>query len=127
MEEPVISIRTAREKRPISGADTAIATMPQALYADIGGEKTLLLRKLGVFLRNQSEQFAADIGEELHHAEWVITTSPATVQARGQLHDCEKCRAGVRAALRKLRENPGEELLVGTLYWAGSEKPTVIL
>jgi hypothetical protein len=117
--EPEIQIATGRERRPVAGVDTIIAEMREEFYVEIGGERTLLMRPFARSLRALAEEQARSLGEDLHHAEFVITTSPATVQARGALHDCDACRAGVRRALRTLRENPGTELLVGALYWAG--------
>jgi hypothetical protein len=125
MSEPALHIRTGREDRKISGMDTLIATMPQGFYAEFGvpGERALKIQQFGEWLRKLAESQAKNLGEELHHADFVITTSPTTVQARGAMHDCEKCRAGVRSALRVLRENPERELLVGALYWAGPPQP----
>lgn len=124
MSEPEIHIRTDLESRPVSGMDTLIATMPEGFYVEFGvpGDRALKIQQFGVWLRKLSESQAKSLGEELHHADFVITTSPATVQARGAMHDCETCRSGVRMALRKLREQPDRELLVGALYWAGPKE-----
>ena len=121
MSEPEFRIATGRERRPISGMDTVIATVREDLYAEVGGQRTLLMRPFARALRGLAEKSARDLGEVLHHAEFVITSSPTTVQARGSMHDCDSCRAGVRRALRALREQPDTELLVGALYWAGEE------
>lgn len=108
----------------MSGMDTLIATMPEGFYVEIvRGDRALKIQQFAEWLRKLSEAQAANLGEELHHADYVITTNPATVQARGAMHDCETCRSGVRMALRKLRENPERELLVGALYWAGPPQP----
>jgi hypothetical protein len=119
MTEPELHIHTDREKRPVSGMDTVIAAMPEQFYIDVRGERSLALTQFGRWLRKLAEKMATDIGEELHHADFVITTEPSVVQSRGSMHDCDTCRAGVRRALRALRENPNQELLVGLLYWAG--------
>ncbi len=68
-------------------------------------------------LRHLSEQGAAAVGEALHHGEWVITDDPDEVRTRGLAHDCPDCRDGVDRALAYLRDNPGKELMVGTLHW----------
>jgi hypothetical protein len=100
--------------------DTCIATMPKQFTADVGdGEHAVLLPQLVRFLRPMFEEFATNLGEELHHAEFVITTDPSTVQAKGSMHDCDECRAGVRRALRALKQHPDRELIVAALYWAG--------
>jgi hypothetical protein len=120
MSEPEYHVRTERWGRAVSGMDTMIATMPKTFYAPgPDGAPALMVRVFGHWLRLIAEKMAADIGEELHHADFVITTEPSVVQARGSMHDCPTCRAGVRRALRSLRENPATELLVGALYWAG--------
>jgi hypothetical protein len=103
----------------VTGADTIIATMPQAFYVELGDGPTLVMQPFARWLRQLSEAQASSLGEQLHHAEFVITTSPSVVQARGSMHDCDECRAGVQAALRSLRDHPDQELLVGALYWAG--------
>lgn len=99
----------------ISGFDTTILVMPKQFY--VAG--ALAVIQFGRFLRELANQQAADLGERLHHADFVITTDPAVVQSRGSMHDCDECRAGVQQALRILRENPKEELIIGQLYWAG--------
>jgi hypothetical protein len=119
---PDLSVRTGREYREISGMDTAIAAMPDEFYIDVEGERTLMIQPFMQMVRKLSEKMATDIGEELHHADWIITTDPAVVQAKGSMHDCDVCRAGVRAALRSLRVYPDKELMVGALYWAGDDK-----
>jgi hypothetical protein len=119
MAEPTFSVMTDRIDRPVAGVDTTILTMPTQFYVTIGdGPPALAVRQFIKAMRDLAEGQAAALGEELHHAEFVITADPVVVEARGALHDCEDCRAGVRRALRSLRENPGQEMVVGTLYWA---------
>ena len=118
MGEPVrYQVRTGREDRPVAGEDTSVITIPDGVYLDAGGERVLVLRRLGRLLRQVSEMHARDVGMRLHHAEWVITGDPGVVEAT-VVHDCARCRAGADQALAWLREHPGGELLVGTLYWA---------
>jgi hypothetical protein len=119
-----LHIHTELADRSIIGMDTFIATMPEAFYVDVAGSRSLKIQQFGRWLRALSEQQARNVGEQLHHADYVITTSPSTVEARGSMHDCESCRAGVRSALRKLIENPTGELIVGSLYWAGPAERT---
>lgn len=119
MSEPEFVVATGRESRPIVGMDTLIAVMRNDFYIEINGQRTLLVGPFGKSLRQLSEASAWNLGEVLHHAEFVITTSPSTVQARGLMHDCDSCRDGVRRALQKLNESPETEMLVGSLYWAG--------
>jgi hypothetical protein len=98
--------------------DTLIVAMPEDFYIDVQGERTLLIQPFTRALRRLMEQQAENLGEQLHHAELWITTSPSVVWAKGSMHDCDACRAGVRRALRELREKPDRELIVGVLYWA---------
>jgi hypothetical protein len=118
---PVYRIRTLVEERPVAGADSCIATVPPGLYVNVGaGPPALDARKLGRILRRLSNELAANIGETLHHADWVITDDPAVVEEVG-MHgrpDCGKCRSGVDQALARLADRR-EDLLVGALYWAG--------
>jgi hypothetical protein len=69
-------------------------------------------------LRTVSERLAANIGEILHHASWVITGDPELVRTLGMMHDCATCRAGVANALDYLAGEPGREVAVGQLWWA---------
>jgi hypothetical protein len=117
MNDAQFHVETLDHAGKITGADTAILRAPTELYVEIDGEKAINVRWIARFLRLISEKFAADINEKLHHAEWILTTNPATVEAHGIVHDCEDCRAGVRAALRQMAEHPEEEIFVGQLYW----------
>lgn len=115
-------VRTTVEHRPVSGADSAIVSVPEGLYVKVGnGPPALDIRALGRMLREVSEVFARDIGETLHHADWTITGDPAMVEEVG-MHgrpDCMRCRSSVDQALAYLAEAEGRTLLVGALYWAG--------
>jgi hypothetical protein len=101
-----------------------MAVMREEFYYEFDGEKVLMIQPFMRSMRRLCEEFAESLGEELHHAEIVITTNPSVVQAKGSMHDCDKCRAAVRKALRMLRVNPDQELIVGVLYWA-APRPTV--
>lgn len=115
-----LRIETGLGNRAVIGADTTIGPVPREFWVSINGEPpALAIRQLGASLRRLAEQSAARIGERLHHAEFAITKNPATVEARGAMHDCAECRAGVQRALRMLAENPDEDLFVGNLFWAG--------
>jgi hypothetical protein len=111
-------IRTAREGREVVGADTAILEVPPRFMRD----GALLVNALAEFLRGISEAMATNIGELLHHAEYVVTNDPTIIEARGSIHDCDECRAGVRRALQLVDENPDRELLIGTLWWASHDE-----
>lgn len=118
-----IKIITERAEREIAGTDTTILLVPPAAYVDVPGEehtgeKAIHAGLLDLILRRLAEQQAADVGEELHHAEFTITRNPATLQSRGLIHDCDECRAGVQAGLRQLREHPDNDIIVGQLFWA---------
>lgn len=113
-------VATGREGRPIAGLDTVIAPAPDGLYATVEGKRAIVARRLHPLLRNLSEDGAAKVGEELHHAEWIITTDPDVVQTTAiTSHDCVTCRAGADQAAAFMKEHPGAEILVGVLYWAG--------
>lgn len=101
-----------------AGYDSAITRIPGRWYVTVNGKPAFLAQLAGRDLRNLSERLAADIGEELHHAEWTITGDPEQVSTLGLLHDCATCRAGVDQALAFLRDTPGGEVAVGQLWWA---------
>jgi hypothetical protein len=102
-----------------AGYDSVIMSVPARWHALAGGEPAFLAHVAGIELRAWSEVTAAAMGEKLHHAEWTITSDPAQVTTLGMMHaDCATCRGGVDQALAFLRENPGEEVAVGQLWWA---------
>lgn len=112
-----LNIRTRETGEP-AGGDTSIISVPDDWYAVVGGNRALLARQVGRFLRELSERQAADLGERLHHAEWTITSDPALVRKLGMGHDCPSCRASMDQTLAHLRDNPGAEVAVGQLWWA---------
>jgi hypothetical protein len=113
-----VKLTVGGSKRAIVGLDTTILVLPDEAWVDVAGTRALAIQPLGRFLLRLAEHQAADLGEALHHADFVVTRSSATVESRGAVHDCDECRAAVRAALRLLREEPERDLVVGTLYWA---------
>lgn len=118
--DAVYRVQTHAMGRPIAGSDSCIATLPPGLTPAVAGQPALDVRSLGLMLRRLSQDMAAQIGETLHHADWVITADPAVVEEVG-MHgnpDCVRCRASVDQALAHLADRPHEELLVGVLYWA---------
>lgn len=112
-------IVTGREERPVAGVDSMIVGMPPALV-QLGPREAYPAQVLNTVFRSLSESSAARLGETLHHAEWVITTDPATVEKIGMTHDCPVCRAMTDRALARLSEVPDKPLLAGLLYWAGT-------
>jgi hypothetical protein len=114
-----------RDKGKTTGYDSAIIIVPERWYLTVAGERALVARIAGRDLRAASEQSAAAVGETLHHADWTITSDPAQVITLGLMHDCATCRAGVGQATAYLRANPGGEVAVGQLWWAGREPPPV--
>lgn len=101
-----------------AGFDSAIIIVPARWYATVDGDRAFIAQLAGRDLRERSERIASDMGEQLHHAEWTITSDPAEVRTLGQMHDCATCRAGVDQALAYLRDNPDGEVAVGQLWWA---------
>ena len=124
-----ISIVTGREHRPVTGGDTTILAVPPRFYIDtseLGPEldigPALSMRSLSSFLRDLAERQASDLGDELHHAEFVVTRDPDVVQAKGVLDDhrgCPECEDGLAAALKYMLGHPDTDMLVGQLFWAG--------
>jgi hypothetical protein len=119
-EEALYRVRTDLESLPICGYDSLVADAPPGLFTAAG---RLRLRTLGRVLRALSELGAAQVGEQLHHGEWIMTTDRDLVAERTALHDCASCRAGADQALAYMREHPGAIMLVGLLYWAQTDTP----
>jgi hypothetical protein len=116
--EPLkLQIRTRARGEP-AGFDSAITGVPDRWYVTLTGERVFLAQQAGADLRTVSERLAANIGEILHHASWVITGDPELVRTLGMMHDCATCRAGVANALDYLAGEPGREVAVGQLWWA---------
>lgn len=125
LDLPIYHVRTTLEQhRPAAGsAESLVTNVPAWLYVDLpdGGGKALNVRALGALIRPASEKGALSVGEELHHASWVITSDPAVVDQLGMHGDptCRRCREGTDEALRLLAAGTYPELLVGVLYYAG--------
>lgn len=117
---PII-VSTDREHRPVTGGDTAILKVPLEFYIQVDdSEPGLAVAPFTRFLREFAEAEAEQVGEELHHARFVITTNPEVVRELGSLHDCADCREGVKAVVAFLASNPDREIVVGQLFWAGA-------
>lgn len=103
---------------PTTGVDSAIIVVPRSRwYLAVAGEPGLVVQVAEAELRQLSHQFADQIGENLHHASWTLTSDPEQVTTLGLVHDCASCRAGVDQALAILRDRPDTELAVGQLWW----------
>lgn len=119
MNDPIIyRVSTELQTLPATGFDSMVADAPPGLFTSSG---RLRLRTLGTLLRELSILGASQVGERLHHGEWVMTADPVLLQQRSNLHDCPSCRAGTDQALAYMREHPDTPMLVGLLYWAGPE------
>lgn len=113
-----MSVVTGREDRPVSGGDSAIGILPDWAYAEVAGIRGLNVVALARWAQRSSEEMAANIGEVLHHADWFITSDPEAVRL-SQMHDCQECQDSMNRALAYMSMNPGAEMLVGQLFWAG--------
>lgn len=117
-----------RERSRVTGGDSMIVSCPPKLLI-AGGELGepeawgVAIEATMRFLRAVSEKGAAGLPngpERLHHADWKLTADPVVIESWGNMHPgCDECGAGVRTALRQLREHPDKPLFVGQLYWAG--------
>ena len=116
-----IVVSTGREHHPVIGGDSAILKVPLEFYVGVSDSKPgLAAVPFTDFLRQFAEAEAKAVGEELHHAEFVVTTDPEVVQELGILHDCADCRDSVRAILGFMASNQGRQVVVGHLFWAGA-------
>lgn len=111
-----ISIPTGAEGDP-AGYDSVIIKAPDRWYVTVDGRRAFLARVAIRDLRQRSMDDAKSIGEELHHADWTVTSDPAEVRTLGLVHDCASCRAGIDQALAFLRDNPDGQVAVGQLWW----------
>ena len=113
-----ISITTGAEGDPgVYGS--VILKAQDHWYVTVDGTRVFLARIAERDLRQQSMDDSAAAGEELHHADWTITSDPRQVRTLGLMHDCASCRAGVDQALAYLRDNPDGQVAVGQLWWRG--------
>jgi hypothetical protein len=103
----------------VGGFDSMLLPVPARWYGEMrdGSGRVLLGPIVGKELRELSETGAGGVGEQLHHADWVITSDPAQVEQIGMTHDCAYCRAGTDKALAWLADHPGGEIAAGLLYW----------
>lgn len=121
----VYSVRTTRDELVVSGSDSAMLGVPDEVFVTLGGKPVLNVSALSTFLRDFSEQHAAEIGEVLHHAKWQITADPELIRkiGLGAAGDgCDACQQGVDKALAAVAES-GKPILAGTLYWAAPPPP----
>ena len=124
-----IAIVTGREDRPVIGGDTTILAVPPSFYVDTSqlGPRldigpALSMRELSAFLRDLAERQATELGDELHHAEFVVTRDPRVIRELGIMdshRDCLECRTGLKAALAYQAAHPDTDMLIGQLFWAG--------
>jgi hypothetical protein len=117
--DTTVTVVEFADERPISGFDTTIFHMDREFYATIDGEPALRMQPFMRWLRSIALREATRMGEVLHHADFALTTSLATIESWGLMHDCDRCRAAVQDAIRLLQADPDKELIVGQLYWAG--------
>jgi hypothetical protein len=118
----VFRVRTNVEDRPVAGVDSVVAIPPPDLWVTVNGKRSLHVVRLGRMLRAACDQEAHTMGEVLHHADWYLTADPAFVEETG-MHgnpSCVRCRGDMDQTLAWMAEHPGDELLVGVLYWAGT-------
>jgi len=119
LEDVTLTVLTDLHDRRITGGDSVIASVPDAMLVPVDGGHALDLSAARAVLRNVAELSAAAVNEPLHHADFVITSDPAVVESHGNMHPgCEECGAGVRAAKRMLRTDPTLRVIVGQCFWA---------
>jgi hypothetical protein len=123
----IITIPGDQTKYGTAGFDSIIVPVPEGWYADVatadGTRRALVPQVAGWDMLKLSRDGAAGVDEILHHADWVITADPDQVETLGMTHGCPDCREGTDRALAWLREHPGGEVAIGTLYWAADAPP----
>lgn len=112
------SVQTGQSmaSKEITGMDTTMFVLPQSMML----EGVIVMNWVGQLARAIAEKQAGDLGEVLHHADFIVTVDPSVVQARGIMHDCDACRDALRKAHRILRETPDWPLVIGSLFWGES-------
>lgn len=79
-----ITVSNGREHRPVAGGDSTIFEMRSEFYVDAGdGRAALAIRPFTRFLQEFAEVEAANQGEELHHADFVVTADSDVVRQFG--------------------------------------------
>ncbi len=113
-------VSTGREDRPVDGGDTTFFPMPQGYYVDLGdGKPALAVVHFIRDVRDLAEAQAANLGRELHHADFWVTSDPEVVKDKGTWHDCPECREAMARVMDHMATNPDTEMVVGRLYWVG--------
>lgn len=104
------------------GGDTTILTCPREFLAKLDdGPEAVLVIQLGRFLRDLSNQQARDLDSIIHHAEFRVTNSIATIEQYGIFEgheECLDCQRGVLVAVEYLKNHPEQVFIVGQLHWA---------
>jgi hypothetical protein len=109
-----------------AGSEAMLLPVPARWYGIVDGRPALIAAVVSRELRELSDAGAASVGEQLHHADWVITADPAQIRQVGQDTDhpgCEQCRAGTVKALAWLAAHPGGEVAAGVLHWLRQDPP----
>lgn len=115
-----LAVSTGREDRPVDGGDTTFFPMPQGYYVDLGdGKPALAAVQFLRYIRDVAEAMAANLGRELHHAAFWVTTDREMVREKGTWHDCPECREGMARVMAHMATHPDQEMVVGRLYWCG--------
>lgn len=112
-----LAVSTGREHRPVDGGDTTYFPMPQGYYVDVDGQPALAMVQFLRFVRDVAEATAVRLGEELHHADFWVTSSPEVVKEKGTWHDCSECDESMARVMAHRATNPDIEMVVGRLYW----------
>lgn len=109
----------AHSECDVVGQDSTVLSLPPEFGVEAGG--VLNIGGLTAFLRRLVEVQAAALGERLHHADFRLTTNADyAVEVAVTVHDCIVCRAAAKEVREFMAANPGQQMLVGMLYWAGN-------
>lgn len=115
----VFRVHTSRSRWPVTGQEPHLISAPDEVFAEVDGQKGVDTEVMGDFLRETSEDLAAECDEILHHAEWRLVRTLEQVRESGIMcgsSGCDDCLPKVQAALAEAQAD-GFELLAGILYF----------
>lgn len=118
-----LHIPTIWEDQPVTGQDAALARAPEGMIAVARGLFQIDEEAAVKYLTSISNDLAADSGQVLHHADWVLASNVQEATAYGAAYGshCRQCRAKVDQAVREVARGGGVHVFLGMLYYAGPD------
>lgn len=105
------------DRREPSHVDVAIVKVPDEVFMEFDGQQRLVVPVLREFLKGGTKNVVDGEGEQLHHADWLVTTDPDVIRSRnGQPSCCAACSAAIDQTLAYVADT-GKPVLIGHFYY----------